>query len=122
MSVPTAVDLTAGTGPSLRDLQGTSTADLEALLGLRLLPPVLRYNPDRDPDPLPSHTASWLDICQTTTAHREHAPDPVTGWPDRWSMTYRDGKGEMSASVREVDPVDLLDADPMRNSTWHAHS
>lgn len=106
----------------MRDLQRIPAADLEALLGVRLLPPVLRYDPDRDRQPLPSHCATWLDICETTTAHDDHAPATTTGWPDRWSVTYRHGDEEHTASAREAEPVDLLDADPVRNSTWHAHS
>ncbi len=114
----------AGHGPSLRNLQRTSTADLESLLGVRLLPPVLRYDSDRDRPPLGAAAASWLDICETTTVHHDqaHAPALDTGWPDRWSVTYRNDEGEHTASVRDIDPVDLLDADPVRNSTWHAHS
>ena len=119
---PTTDAAWARTGPSLRDLQRIPAVDLETLLGVRLLPPVLRYDPNRDRQPLPSHGATWLDICETTTTHHDHALELTSGWPDRWSMTYRNTKGEESASVREVDPVDLIDADPMRNSTWHAHS
>ncbi len=123
MTSASAVDaLAAGIGPSLRDLQRIPAADLEALLGVRLLPPVLRYDPDRDRPALDSAKASWLDICETTTAHHEHARDLPTGWPDRWSMTYSQAKNEHTVSVREVEPTDLLDADPIRNSTWHAHS
>lgn len=109
-------------GPSLRSLQRATAADLEALTGLRLLPPVLRYDPDRDRQPLPSHTASWLDVCETSTAHHNHMPVLATGWPDEWTVTYRHGEEEQTASVREVHPVDLMDADPIRNSTWHRNS
>lgn len=122
MTSSTATDALPATGSSLRDLQRTSAPDLEALLGIRLLPQVLRYNPDRDRPPLASDAASWLDICETTTAHDEHAPPRTTGWPDRWSISYSDAEGEHAVSVREVEPTDLLDADPIRNSTWHARS
>ena len=122
-ALDTAEGPTADAGySSLRDLQRTSTADLEALLGVRLLPPVLRYDPDRNREPLDSSEARWLDICQTTTEHHQQAPDLTTGWPDHWSVTYTDAEGEHTVSVREVEPTDLLDADPVRNSTWHAHS
>ncbi|TKJ33257.1 hypothetical protein [Blastococcus sp. CCUG 61487] len=108
--------------PSLRTLQRATPADLEALLGVRLLPPVLRYDPTGDRDPLLSDEASWLDVCETTTAHHGQEPVLTTGWPDRWSVTYRHGRDEQTVSVREVEPTDLLDADPIRNSTWHARS
>ncbi|WNV74453.1 hypothetical protein [Geodermatophilus sp. DSM 44513] len=121
-SAPLVDALPFRTGLSLRDLQRTPVDDLETLLGVRLLPPVLRYDPDRDRPSLSSHDAAWLDLCETTTAHHPHAPALATGWPDRWSVTYRNDEGEHAESVREVDPVDLIDADPMRNSTWHAHS
>lgn len=110
------------TGPSLRTLQRTTTADLETLFSVRLLPPVLRYDPARDREPLASHTASWLDICETSTAHHEQETVLATGWPDRWSVRYCNDEGEHVATVREVEPTDLLDADPIRNSTWHARS
>ncbi|MDP9417447.1 MAG: TnsA-like heteromeric transposase endonuclease subunit [Actinomycetota bacterium] len=109
-------------GPSLRTLQRATAADLEAITGDRLLPPVVRYDPDRDREPLPSHTASWLDVCHTSTAHDDYKPVLTTGWPDRWSVAYRHGEDEQTATVREVNPVDLLDADPIRNSTWHRNS
>ena len=123
-SAPTADALPAGTGLSLRGLQRIPVTDLEALLGVRLLEPVLRYDPARDPEPLPSTTASWLDLCETTTAHHDQAHVPVLapGWPDRWSITFGNDEGEHTVSVREVEPTDLIDADPVRNSTWHAHS
>lgn len=125
MTSPSAVDAaTNGIGRSLRDLQRTPVGALEALLGVRLLPPVLRYAPDRDRPSLLSAAASWLDICETTSAHHDHAHAPAltTGWPDRWSLTYHDAEGEHAVSVREADPVDLIEADSIRNSTWHARS
>lgn len=121
-SAPTADARPAGTGSSLRDLQYIPAVNLEALLGVRLLPSVLRYDPDRDCLPLASAQVSWLHVCETTAAHHEHAPALTTGWPDRWSITFSNEEGEQTVSVREAEPTDLIDADPVRNSTWHAHS
>lgn len=109
-------------GPSLRTLQRATAADLEAMTGVRLLSPVLRYDPDRDRPPLPSHAAAWLDVCETSTAHHDHAPLVATGWPDAWTVTFRHGQDEHTTPVRAANPVDLLDADAIRNSTWHRNS
>lgn len=122
ISAPPADPWLGTAEPSLRTLQRATPAELEALLGVRLLPSVLRYDPDRDRLPLPSAQASWLDVCETTAAHHEHAPVLTTGWPDRWSITFSNDEGEQTVSVREAEPTDLIDADPVRNSTWHAHS
>lgn len=121
-TAPTADAPPAGLGLSMRTLQQTPTPALEAALGVRLLPSVLRYDPTRGLAPLWSADATWLDLCETTTAHHDHAPVRAARWPDAWSVTYNDAEGEHTVSVREVEPTDLIDADPIRNSTWHANS
>lgn len=103
-------------------LNRKSTDEWEALLGIRLLPPVLRYNPDRDRPELPSHTAGWLDISMITTAHHNTKLALGTGWPDRWTVTHRHGGIDQAEPVRNIDPCDLLGAEPIRNATWHRHS
>lgn len=97
-------------------------AQVEAATGMRLLTPPARYRPDRDRPVLPSDAATWLDVCQTTQAHQEIALGQPRGWPDQWTLTRRSSGSESTSTARDALPLDLLTADPMRNTTWHRNS
>lgn len=106
----------------MNDIRRVPTEQWENVLGVRLLPPVLRYNPERDRPALPSHTASWTDVCTTTEEHRQVSLALTTGWPDRWLITHRHGSAETTDLARDVNPNDLVTADPIRNGTWHRNT
>lgn len=87
--------------------------------GVRLLPPVLRYQPPAPP-PLWSANATWRDLAT-------HHPVPDTGrprgnWTSQWTVTYRHGEVEETETVANVAVADLLSSDPIRVNTWHART
>lgn len=106
----------------MNDIRRMPTEQWEALLGVRLLPPVLRFDPERDRPALPSASACWQDMCALDESHRDVDVAPSSGWPDTWTVTYRHRGVERTVSVRDVEPVDLLTADPIRTGTWHRNS
>ena len=94
-------------------------AEVEAMTGMRLLPAPLRYNPDRNRPALPSDATTWADLCEVTHDHHGIRLNLNTGWPDQWTVTYRQGAVEQSATVRNAVASSLLTSDPIRTSTWH---
>lgn len=106
----------------MNTLKRISTEQWETLLDLRLLPPVLRYDPTRDRPAVPSCAVSWLDLTERIEDHHGLSLPVATGWPDRWTVGFRHGADERQATVREAAAHDLLTSDPVRSTTWHKHS
>jgi hypothetical protein len=110
-------------GPSMPPAPAPSplgdSASPSTPIGLRLLPPVVRYRPPAGP-PLWSADATWRDLA---TQHRVPGMTaPGRGWMSRWTVTYRHASTEITESVAAVSPGDLLSSDPIRTNTWHART
>ena len=68
--------------------------------------PLKRYKPEHTLPPLWSATATWADL----TAQHE-VPDWLdlpSGWGNRWSLTYRHGDHDLTASVASVSTATCL--------------
>lgn len=84
--------------------------------------PLSRYKPPPAGPPVWSADAGWLDL----TVRRDVPPPApalaaslVPGWTRHWTVTYRHGKNDYTASVATVGEVDLFAADPIRVNSWH---
>jgi hypothetical protein len=63
---------------------------------------------------------TWRDL---TTQHPVEAmATPGRGWTSRWTVTYRHGSTEVTETVADVSPAELLSSDPIRTNTWHART
>lgn len=79
--------------------------------------PLKRYKHEHSLPPLWSATATWADL--TVQQEVPNRLDLPTGWGDRWSLTYRHGSHDLTASIASVSARDLLVADPVRVNSCH---
>lgn len=79
--------------------------------------PLRRYQREHTLPPLWSATATWTNL-----THQHSVPgrrDMAAGWGHKWTLTYRHGSDDLTASVATTSTRDLLSADPVRVNSWH---
>jgi hypothetical protein len=68
--------------------------------------------------PLWSHLASWDDLLVAVPSTDESGLDLSEGWPDRWTVTRRVGRDEVSCTVRDLARAPGREGGPVRWFTW----
>lgn len=69
--------------------------------------------------PLWSHLVSWEDLLVPVPVHAGmSALDLSEGWPDRWMVTRRASRDQVTCSVRDLAQTPVMGTGPIRWFSW----
>lgn len=68
--------------------------------------------------PLWSHLAGWDELLVPVPATDASRLDLEDGWPDRWRVIRRSGRGRVSCTVRDLSRESGTSGDPVRWFSW----
>jgi hypothetical protein len=67
-----------------------------------------------------SHTCNWVDLAMLAVVPEAGAAGLVidSGWPGRWTASFRTSAGEMTAPVRALGALPVSECVPVRKFSW----